>query len=75
MLNSFPRGAVPTAAMSSSDRLTRKTHPLESNTESLDVIQPKLYRLERLPAPPHVPREQTVSAVNGGTPKCMVWTS
>ena len=42
-LDSRPRGAVQTVAISSSDMSTRKTHPLESNTESLAVIQPKLY--------------------------------
>jgi len=39
--------------------------PLESSTESLAVIQPKLYRFERLPAPLHAPREQPISAVAG----------
>ena len=53
LLDNRPRGAIPTVAMSSSDRFNWKTHPLESNTESLAVIQPKLYRFERLPAPLH----------------------
>ena len=53
--------------MSSSDRLTRKNSPLKSNIESLADIQPKLYRFERLPAPPHALMEQPNSAVGGGT--------
>jgi len=47
-------------------------HPsLESNTESLAIIQPKLYRFERLGAllsPPHAPKEQPILAVGGVTP-------
>jgi len=44
----------------SSDGLTRKTQPLESNTYSLGVIQPKLYRFEHLPAASHAPGEQQI---------------
>ena len=55
----LPRGmgsvnkAVPTAAVSSLDRFTRKPHPLESNIESLAVVHPKLHRFQALLAPPH----------------------
>jgi len=44
-----------------------ENRPLESNTESLAVIQPKLYRFKGLPASPHSPREQLISVVGGGT--------
>jgi len=31
-------------------------------------MQPKLYRFEGFPAPRRAPREQSISAVGGGTP-------
>jgi len=53
-LDSRPRGAVSTSAMSSSDVDPENSllH-IESNTESLAAIQPKLYRFEGLHASPH----------------------
>jgi len=44
-------------------RIDPQNPPIKSNTELLAVIQPKLYRFERLPSPAHAPREQPISAV------------
>jgi len=49
--------------------------PLELNFQSVAVMQPTLCQFERLPVPPNVPREQSTSAVGGGTSPRLVWTS
>ena len=67
----MPSLTVLTAAASSLDSLTPKTHP--QNQIPSSVIQLKLYRFEGLPAPLHAPREQLISAVC--SPPCLVWTS
>ena len=41
------------SAMFSLDSLTPKTYPLESNSESLPVIQPKVYRFKVYLSDPH----------------------
>ena len=65
-LHSRPRGPVLTMAMSSLDRLTWKTPRFEHRV--ISCYTAKLYLFEGLPAPPHAPREQPISAMGGGTP-------
>jgi len=68
-LGSRPRGAVPTVAISSSDKVTRKTHGTPRIKHRVaSCYTAKLYRFERLLASPHAPREQSITAVGGGTP-------
>jgi len=52
--------------MSSLDRLTWKTPRFEHRV--ISCYTAKLYLFEGLPAPPHAPREQPISAMGGGTP-------
>jgi len=48
--------------------------PLESDSESLVAIEPKLYRF-KVYLPHHIPRGQPISKVGGGLPPCLGWTS
>ena len=77
-LDSRPHGAVLTSAMSSSDRLTRKTDPrTKHRVATIAVIQPKLYRVEfrTFACPTPCPKGTTDLSRGHETPPCLVWTS
>ena len=46
-------------------RIGWKPTPVESNTKSQAVFMPKLRCFERLPTPPHAPREQPMWLMGG----------